>query len=219
MNMKNLGLGMALALSACGPAQQSSTSAEAADGQANQPTVAVQQNQVVETIMARRSVRKYKPQPVEEEKLQEIIKCGINAPNGRYKQSWEVRIVRSPEFMAEIEKGYTAYQEKSGKKRINHPSFGAPLLVFIAYDDTYDLSQVDCGLIGANMILSAQSMGLGTCCLGGIARFMQSPEASSLLKRLDFPETHHLLYAISMGYPDETPGAKPRDVEKVKIID
>ena len=61
-----------------------------------------QENQVVATIMERRSIRKYKPQPVEREKMDLILKCGINAPNGQNKQSWEVRVVDSPNFMTEI---------------------------------------------------------------------------------------------------------------------
>ncbi len=178
----------------------------------------IQQNPVVETIMARRSIRKYKNQPIESEKMQEIIRCGINAPNGKYLESWEVRIVDTPELMEEIQVGYNAYLEKQGRKSGVHPSYGAPVLIFIAYDPTYDLSQVDCGLLGGNMILSAESLGLGTCCLGGLVRYINSPEGAPLLKRLDFPTSHRLLYAISLGYPDEHPAAKPRNAEKVKFV-
>lgn len=176
-------------------------------------------NQVVETIMDRRSIRKYKTQPVEEEKLQEILKCGINAPNGRYKQSWEIRVVRDPEFLAQINDGFNAQRQKNGSTSTNTAFYGAPCLIFIAYDLNYDLSQVDCGLLGENIILAAQSMSLGTCCLGQVARFMQSEDAKNLLPRLELPETHKLLYAISVGYPDETPEAKPRDMGKVKFVD
>ena len=52
-----------------------------------------QENQVVKTIMERRSIRKYQPQPVEREKMDLILQCGINAPNGQNRQSWEVRII------------------------------------------------------------------------------------------------------------------------------
>ena len=45
-------------------------------------TTCDQENPVVSTIMARRSIRKYKPQPVEREKMDLILQCGINAPNG-----------------------------------------------------------------------------------------------------------------------------------------
>lgn len=61
------------------------------------------ENQVVETILARRSVRKYKQQPVEKDKLQQILECGINAPNGMGRQSWEIRVVDTPELLAEID--------------------------------------------------------------------------------------------------------------------
>ena len=63
-----------------------------------------QVNPVVETMMSRRSIRKYKPEAVEREKMQTIIECGINAPNGMNKQSWEIRVVDNPEF---INSGFT----------------------------------------------------------------------------------------------------------------
>ena len=211
--MKTLGMTMSLlALGACSPQQNTS------EKNTEQQTAASDKNQVVETIMARRSIRKYKPQPVESDKLQQIIECGINAPNGRHLESWEVRIVNTPELMEELNKGYIAYQKKMGRKRESHPSYGAPTLIFIAYNKEYDLSQVDCGLLGGNMILTAQSLGLGTCCLGGLARYLDSADGAEMLKRLDLPETHQLLYAIALGYPDEQPAAKSRDMGKVKWV-
>lgn len=177
-------------------------------------------NQVVETIMSRRSIRKYKPQPVEREKMEQIINCGINAPNGMNKQSWEVRVVDNPEFI----NGITDLYKKENPKAAERPGFknmfnNAPTVVFIANDPSYELSQIDCGLLGENMILSAWSMGIGSCCLGGPVRFMKSPAAADYLKRLEISEGYELLYAIAFGYSDETPAAKPRKTEKVRFID
>lgn len=171
-------------------------------------------NEVVNTILQRRSIRKYKPQAIEKEKLNQIIECGVYAPNGMGRQSWEVRVVDDPQLLAEIDSAYSAFVHKSNVKA----AFGAPILMFIAYDTRYDLSQVDCGLLGGNMLIAAKSMGIGSCCLGGICRFFNAPEGQALLKRLNFPDTHKLLYAIAMGYPDESPTAKPRMMEKVKFI-
>lgn len=170
--------------------------------------------------MSRRSIRKYKPQPVEREKMEQIINCGINAPNGMNKQSWEVRVVDNPEFI----NGITDLYKKENPKAAERPGFknmfnNAPTVVFIANDPSYELSQIDCGLLGENMILSAWSMGIGSCCLGGPVRFMKSPAAADYLKRLEFSEGYELLYAIAFGYPDETPAAKPRKTEKVRFID
>ena len=175
---------------------------------------------VIETIMSRRSIRKYKPKAVEHEKMQTIVECGINAPNGMNKQSWEVRVVDNPEFI----NGLTEIFKKENPKAAERPGFqnmfnNAPTVVFIANDPAYDMSQIDCGLLGENMILSAWSMGIGSCCLGGPVRFMKAPAAVEYMKKLGFSEGYELLYAIAFGYPDEMPAAKPREVSKVKFVD
>lgn len=177
-------------------------------------------NQVIETIMARRSIRQYKARPVNRDTLQQILQCGIHAPNGQHKESWQIRVVDSPDII----NGLTELYKKENPKAAERPGFknifnNAPTVVFIAYDTTYDLSQVDCGLLGENIILAAQSLGIGSCCLGAPIRFMNSPAASEYLERLELPDTHKLLYAIALGYPDESPAAKSRDMGKVKFIE
>ncbi len=69
------------------------------------------------------------------------------------------------------------------------------------------------------MILAAWSMGIGSCCLGGPVRFMNSDVASEYLAQLKFSEGYTLLYAIGFGYPAEEPAAKPRDKAKVLFIE
>lgn len=178
-------------------------------------------NQVIETIMARRSVRKYLPQPVNRDTMQVILDCGINAPNGQNKQSWAIRVVDNPEFI----NGLTEVYKKANPKVAEDPGFrnmfrNAPTVVFIANDTSYDFSQVDCGLLGENMVLSAWSMGIGSCCLGSPIRFMKTnPDAAEYLKRLNIPEGYDLLYCIAFGYPDESPAAKPRDTSKVMFVE
>ena len=179
------------------------------------------ENAVIENMMSRRSIRKYKPQAVNRDTMQIILNCGINAPNGQNKQSWEIRVVDNPEFI----NGITEVYKKQNPKAAEDPNFknmfrNASTVVFIANDKSYDLSQIDCGLLGENMILSAWSMGIGSCCLASPTRFMtDTPEAAEYLKRLELPEGYRLLYCIAFGYPDETPAAKPRDAAKVKYVD
>lgn len=176
---------------------------------------------VIQTIMSRRSIRQYKPQAVNRDTMQIIMDCGIHAPNGMNKQSWEVRIVDNKEFID----GLTKIFVEKNPKQAEDPKFknmfrNAPTVAFIANDPSYDCSQIDCGLLGENMILSAWSMGIGSCCLGGPVRFLRSmPECKPYLEKLDFPEGYELLYCIAFGYPDEQPEAKPRNAEKIKYID
>lgn len=181
----------------------------------------VRKNTVIETIMTRRSVRKYQPQAVNRDTMQIIVECGINAPNAINRQAWEIRVVDNPEVIKKLTDLYV----KDNPKEAENPNFinmfrNAPTVAFIANDTTFAYSPVDCGLMAENMILSAWSMGIGSCCLGGPARFMKSnPEANKYLQEMGFSENYDLLLCIGFGYPAETPKAKLRDAAKVKFMD
>ena len=178
-------------------------------------------NAVIETIMTRRSVRKYQPQAVNRDTMQIILDCGINAPNAINKQAWEVRVVDNPEVIKKLTDLYIKDNPKATEDTNFQNMFrNAPTVAFIANDTTFPFSQVDCGLMAENMILSAWSMGIGSCCLGGPARFMTSnDEAAEYLKEMGFSENYELLLCIGFGYPAETPNAKPRNAEKVKFME
>lgn len=186
-------------------------------------TVATSQsdgNEVVDAIMSRRSIRKYKDTPVEREKLQQIVACGINAPSGMNKQPWHVRVVDNPEYI----NGITELFVKQNPDMANQNGFknmfrNAPAVIFVA-SPIDGSGQLYCGMLGENMMLAAQSLGLGTCCLGGPISFMKNTEeALPYLKQLQIPTDYSLLYAIAVGYPDEAPESKPRDDKKVMFID
>ena len=157
---------------------------------------------VLSNIMARRSIRKYLDKPVEHEKLEAVALAGINAPSAMNRQNWAVRIIEDQKLMADV-KGQTR----------NAPNL---ICVCAPADGRFDL---DAGLLGENMMLAAQTLGLGTCIQTGPIRFLTTDEkAKTFRDSLDIPEGYKLLFVISIGYPDEQPDAKPRDASKVKYI-
>ena len=195
--------GLCLTFAACGQQQK----AEEKDGR----------NQVIENIMSRRSIRTYKPCTVARDTMQTILECGINAPSGMNRQSWEVRVVDNPEIMAEIVKLMAAGNPNVDPGAVKGCFRGAPVMVFIANDPAYDFSAIDCGLLSENIMLSGWSLGVGSVCLGSPVRFLRnSPEA---LAKLGFSEGYTPIICIGMGYPAESPEAKPRDLGKVKFVE
>ncbi len=174
----------------------------------------------IETIMARRSVRAYKPVPVSRDTMNVILKCGINAPNGMNRQSWEIRVVDNAASIAEVTSAFLAVNPAFGEA----PGFinmfrNAPTVAFIACGTASGMSQIDCGLLGENMVIAARSLGIGSCCLGGPVQFIKSPEGKFFLDKLAFSPGYELLYAIAFGYPAEEPDAKPRDASKIAFVD
>ena len=171
---------------------------------------------VIENIMSRRSIRKYKQQPVARDTMKLILECGINAPNGQNKQSWEVRVVDNAATLDRIKEAMSAGRDMN----VGSCFRNAPVMTFIARDKSYDFSAYDCGLLAENMMLSANSLGVGSICLGSPVRFiMDSPCKDEILAMLGFSEGYELCLCVGFGYADEAPAAKPRDWNKIKFID
>lgn len=176
---------------------------------------------VTDLIMSRRSIRAYKNTAVSRSTLSEILRCGINAPNGMNRQAYEIRVIDSPALIDSI----TAAVVKDNPKVAERPGFknifvNAPCAICIACNKEYDMSQIDCGLMGQNIILAAWAKGIGSCCLGSTARWLKnSPSARPYLDRMAFSEGYELLYCIALGYPDETPDAKPRRKDMIQFVE
>ena len=159
-------------------------------------------NPVLRNIMSRRSVRKYLDKSVEHKKLETVALAGINAPSAMNRQNWAIRIIEDQKLMADVK----------------DMCRNAPNLICVCAptDGRFDL---DAGLLGENMMLAAQSLGLGTCIQTGPIRFLTTDEKTKAFRdSLDIPEGYKLLFVISIGYPDEQPEAKPRDASKIEFI-
>ena len=177
-------------------------------------------NPVLSNMMARRSIRKYLDKPVEHEKLEVIVKCGINAPSGGNRQPWIIRVVEDQKLIADVTEVFKQQnpEQVARDKDFKNMFRNAPNLICVCTPANGG-GELDAGLLGENMMLAAQSMGLGTCCLGGPVRFLLSNEKCKFfLDRLDIPADYKLNYILAVGYPDEQPDAKPRDASKVKYI-
>jgi len=177
-------------------------------------------NPTLSTIMARRSIRKYLDKPVEHEKLALIARCGINAPSGVNRQPWVVRVVEDQKLIADVTE---VYKKENAEQVARDKSFknmfrNAPNLICVCTPANGG-GELDAGLLGENIMLAAQAMGLGTCCLGGPVRFLKSNAgAKFFIDRLNIPADYQLNYIIAIGYPDESPEARPRDASKVEFI-
>ena len=182
--------------------------------------ICMEVNPVLSSIMARRSIRKYLDKPVEHEKLEVIVRAGINAPSGVNRQPWIVRVVEDQKLIADVTEVYKQENAEQVKrdKGFKNMFRNAPNIICVCTPANGG-GELDAGLLGENIMLAAQSMGLGTCCLGGPVRFLLSNEKCKFfLDRLDIPADYKLNYIIAIGYPDEQPDAKARDASKVKFI-
>ena len=158
------------------------------------------------------------------ELLEQVVECGINAPNAMNAQQWEVRVVESKAW---IDKATEAYKQSvkgtPAEKMVTEPSFknmfrNAPAVIFIGHKPS-KYTAVDCGLMAENMMLAAQSLGLGTVCMASPVMFLTQPASAEFLSSLSFSDGYEPLICIGIGYADEAPAAKPRNKEVIKYIE
>ena len=179
---------------------------------------------VIDAIMARRSIRQYKETPVPRELLQKIAECGVNAPNAMNKQEWEVRIVDDAAYLNGVtelmKEGMPAFVNTDAPGFRNAFRNATAIIAVACPDDPMGMTLLNVGLMGENMCLAAQELGLGTCVMAAPSIFMTTNEsAKPYLDKLGFTPGYKLRYVLGVGYPDETPNAKPRDLGKIKVVE
>ena len=161
---------------------------------------------VIENIMSRRSIRAYKAAPIAQDTIDLILKTAINAPSANNKQPWEVRVVQNPEVLSQI-------------KALNERGFyDAPVVIVIACDTNNPFGAFDSGLLTQNILLTAESLGLGTCALGGLARTLVTPEAKPVRDLFNLSDGYEIIVCVALGHKDQFPEAKPREMEKVQVL-
>ena len=173
-------------------------------------------NEVIEAIMSRRAIRKYKPELVDSTVLEKIIECGVNAPSALNKQSWEIRVVNNAEILENIKESLVASNPEYTPEEVKDCFRQARTILFIANDTTFSFSEIDCGIFTQNIMLSAYSLGVGSVCLGRPIPFLKN--CQEVLSMLDFSENYQPVICVGLGYPDEAPAPKARDFSKVRYI-
>lgn len=182
-------------------------------------------NEVIKTIKERRAVRTYKDKPIEKEKINEILECGLWAPSGRNLQTWKFIVVTDRALIKEIAKRlqdklinnprYPFVKERA-KTKEDAIFYSAPLVVFILGDEENRWSALDCSFAAENMMLAAKSLGIASCPIG-MARYIT--EEKDLIEKLNFPENYKLIITLVFGYPDEKPEPKPRNKDVVRWVE
>ncbi len=177
-------------------------------------------------LLTRRSVRKYKKEPISDALLEEIIEPALAAPSAVNLQHWHFVVVRSPEAMADLKTIMREVVEKFNpvlKERFSkHPETidetrnfmlslgGAPVcvLAFFLKDDFPDRDGAMQSVSAAieNLLLSAWDKGIGSC-------WMSAPQRMGFGDRLRdrfAPGKGEFVSAISLGWPDQAPKMPPR---------
>ncbi|MGB9683590.1 MAG: nitroreductase family protein [Candidatus Bathyarchaeales archaeon] len=183
-------------------------------------------NETIEVIKRRRSIRRFKPEQIRDSDLQEILECALLAPNARNQQKWHFTVIQNEEVlnkMASIMKenmlnsGSFARSAKNSIPEFN-PFGNAPTVVLITADKTTRFAEIDCALAAENILIAAESLGLGSYIMTSTEFLFTTEKGKELKKELGVPEGYEHVCVIALGYKDENPPAKPRRKDVINYI-
>ncbi len=193
---------------------------------------------LTEVIMARRSIRAYKPDPIPPGHIKRILEACIWAPNGENYQPWRFVVTQDKEKIRQIgllcarssgrrflqeylrgdlEKRLAAIPEEKRKRVIQKMVEGrvsgfvglAPLLITFLTSLTEGIDNVlDIGAAAENGILMATALGIGSCWV--IAPCKDPRDEQKVRQILGVPDGYCAKFLVSFGFPDESPRPRPR---------
>lgn len=177
-------------------------------------------NPTINSILKRRSVRNYKDLPIEEDKVNQIIKCGIYAPSAKNKQNWHFTVISDKNLIEKINEMTLTGMEKLGIGREEgyHVFFHAPLVIVLS-SVIEGYSGLNAGCAIENMAIAAKSLGLDSCIIGQTRYMYHQASAVDINRLLKIPEGYEHDCSICFGYIDgEEPLPKPRKQDLVDYI-
>ena len=185
-------------------------------------------NQTITSILGRRSIRAFKRDPVPEREINWILEAGLYAATSRNRQPWFFSVVTNRSVFSKITRGAletmrttNIEQYKIKAQDLNFsPFYNAPTVIFLSGSDDEASASIDCANAAQNMCVAAYSLGLGSCYLRSFRQAFTSPElAAELNKDLGLPEGYSTIFAVALGYADEThPNTPHRNRDVVRYI-
>lgn len=171
-------------------------------------------NKTLELMQTRRSVRGFKPDPVPEEILDQIVEAGTWAATGRNRQSPVIIKVTNRELIRKLSK---LNGEIMGTD--SDPFYGAPAVLIVLADKTIPTYLYDGSLVMGNLMLAAHSLGIGSCWIHRAKEEFQLPEGKEILKSLGIEGDYEGIGHCVLGYAEgEYPHTKPRKENWVYTI-
>ena len=167
-------------------------------------------NEVLNCLLTRRSVKKYLPQPVEQEKLDAVLEAGTYAACGMGRQAGKIVVLQNPDDIAQLERMNAAIFGNPDA----HPFYGAPVVCVVFADTNVNTWIEDGSLVIGNMMAAAHSLGLGSCWIHRARQEFESAEGKALMQKWGVSGNYAGIGHCSLGYAAQEPApAKPRKAD------
>lgn len=194
-------------------------------------------NEVMNTILHRRSIRRFDSRQIEESALQEILQAGLYAPSAGGRQDVIFVVCQDREINERLGRikranshprmatatSYVSREQPSiaDDPKLTNAFYDAPTVITFFAPKQFLFSVDDCAVAAENMMLAADALGIGSCYIGQGWPAFADPYGQEVLKNWRIPTDHYAVMQLVLGYPregDRHPTPKPRKKDRVLYI-
>lgn len=191
-------------------------------------------NEMMETIMHRRAIRRFEEKQVDETALQQILQAGLYAPSAGGRQGVIFAVSQDKETnerLGRIKRANsqprmataTSYVSKEQPSIADDPAlknafYDAPTVITLFAPKNFLFSAEDCAVAAENMMLAADSLGVGSCYIGQGWTAFADPYGQEVLRRWGIRTDYYAVMQLLLGYPregDRHPEPKPRGNDRI----
>ena len=165
-------------------------------------------NETVKSIKQRRSTRSFKAEQIKETELQAVLEAGLYAPSAGNQQAWHFTVIQDGKLLDRLSHAAKEAAKQFDNEHVRqlannekyHVFFGAPTVILVSGAEQAMLIEADCAAATQNMLLAAESMGLGSCWVNLVMPALHLPEGAAFRKELAIPEGYKPFYSAALGY-------------------
>lgn len=191
-------------------------------------------NETMKTILHRRAIRRFDTRQIEEDVLEQILQAGLYAPSAGGRQGVIMAVCQDKavnERLGKIKRANsrprmataTSYVSKEQPSIADDPKltnafYDAPTVINMFAPKDFLFSVDDCAVAAENMMLAADSLGVGSCYIGQGWTAFADPYGQEILREWDIRTDYYAVMQLLLGYPregDPHPQAKPRTQDRI----
>lgn len=179
-------------------------------------------NETIKNIMQRYTCRDFKDAPLTDEQVDILVKAALASPSAVNRQPWHIIMINDKKLVDELDangmdvlkaeadnESYARMMERGGKLFYNAPN------LMLVLSDGSDWGTLDSGILCQNVVIAAESMGLGTCIVGMARIPLNGPSGDDFKKRLKFPAGYSFAIGILIGSINS--GKEPHELDESKV--
>lgn len=189
---------------------------------------------LMETILHRRAIRRFQANQIEETALQQILQAGLYAPSAGGRQGVIFAVCQDREVNERLGRikransnprmataaSFVSREQPSiaDDPHLTNAFYGAPTVITLFAPREFLFFAEDCAVAAENMMLAADSLGIGSCYIGQGWTAFADPYGQEILRQWGIPTDHYAVMQLLLGYPragDRHPAPKPRKEGRV----